>query len=330
MYELKYDFKQYNTVIQAYMEMLINKSMNNFQQQIRSGQVINREHDADALAGFIKNLEEYLHYNYINSPEQFNHIINSTINNVKTISVLPTDKRGIYGETQAQNKLIFINPDLSASQHLTGEERTKLYMAHELGHIINNEWMKKVIEYTNRQIRQGSLTKEHAQLIYDGFSMLDEATTQNRAEDFVYSFSGKNRPGLGYYRNGRMFNSEPYKSNFDYYSELQEPATMFARTLRGIGKQNDDVTALNMLSERALSPNFFNNILNEYTRDGQMLAFIKEVQYMGLLKRASYANFGYEDISYLQNSMSYLQRLRDVTTQMRDYREPFDDGYSDR
>ena len=32
MYELKYDFKQYNTVIQAYMEMLINnflKCINN-------------------------------------------------------------------------------------------------------------------------------------------------------------------------------------------------------------------------------------------------------------------------------------------------------------
>ena len=112
MYELKYDFKQYNTVISAYMEILINNSMNNFQQQIRSGQVINHEHDADALAGCIQNLEEYLYYNYTNSPENFNHILNSTINNVKTISVLPDDKRGIYGETQAQNKLIFINPDL--------------------------------------------------------------------------------------------------------------------------------------------------------------------------------------------------------------------------
>ncbi len=327
MYELKYDFKQYNRVIKTYMKMLINNSMNNFQQQIRSGQVINDEYDADVLAGCIQNLEEYLYYTYTNSPENFNHIINSTINNVRTISVLPTNRRGIYGETQIENKLIFINPDLSSSEHLTGQERTRLYMAHELGHIINNEWMKKVVEYANRQMRQGSLTKEHAQLIYDGFSMLDEATTQNRAEDFVYTFSGKNRPKLAYYRNGRMFNSEPYKSNFDYYSELQEPATMFARTLRGIGKQNDDLRALNMLSERALSPIFFSNILNEYTKDGQMPAFISEVQYMGLLKRASYANFGYEDISYLQNSMSYLQRLRNVTTQMRDYREPFDDGY---
>ncbi len=159
---------------------------------------------------------------------------------------------------------------------------------------------------------------------------IDEATTQNRAENFAYEISGKDRPRLAYYRNGRMFNSEVYKSNFDYYSELQYPATMFARTLRGIGKEDDDLTALDMLSEMALLPNFFNNILNEYLRDGQMLAFIQEVQFMGLLKRASYANFGYENISYLHNSKTYLERLRNLTTQMRDYREPFNDEYCER
>ncbi len=330
MYKLKYDFRQYNDVISTYIEVLINKSMTSFQQQIRNGQIRHSEHDADALAGCIQNLEEYLYYNYEKLPEAFNHIINATMNNVRTISVLPDNKRGIYGETQAQNKIIFINPDLPDSKYLTGEERTRLYMAHELGHIINHEWMNKVVEYANQQMRQGRLTQEHAQLIYDGFSMLDEATTQNRAENFVYEFSGKNRPRLAYYRNGRIFDSEAYKSNFDYYGELQEPATMFARTLRGIGKENDDLTALDMLSKRALSPTFFNNILNEYAKDGQMPAFIQEVQYMGLLKRASYANFGYEDVSYLHNSKTYLERLRNVTTQMRDYREPFDDGYGNR
>lgn len=92
------------------------------------------------------------------------------------------------------------------------------------------------------------------------------------------------------------------------------------------GKEDNDMIALSMLSDRALSPSFFNNILNEYSRDGQMSSFIKEVQYMGLLKRASYANFGYGDRSYLQNSTRYLESLRSVTSQMRDYREPFSDG----
>ena len=330
MYKLKYDFSQYNDIITTYMEILIKNSTTSFQQQIRTGQIKNSKHDANSLAGCIQNLEEYLYYNYEKSPENFNHIVNATIRNVQTISVLPDNKRGIYGETQAQNKAIFINPNLPNSKSLTGEESTRLYMAHELGHIINHEWMNNVIEYANQQIRQGRLSQEHAQLIYDGFSMLDEATTQNRAENFVYEFSGKSRPNLAYYRNGRMFNSEAYKSNFDFYGELQEPAIMFARTLRGIGKENDDLTALDVLSKRALLPNFFNNILNEYVKDGQMPAFIQEVQYMGLLKRASYANFGYEDVSYLHNSKTYLERFKNVTSQMRDYREPLNDEFGER
>ena len=47
---------------------------------------------------------------------------------------------------------------------------------------------------------------------------------------------------------------------------------------------------------------------------------------MGLLKRASYANFGHADPFYLQNSSRYLQNLGNITSQMRDYREPFSDG----
>ena len=83
--------------------------------------------------------------------------------------------------------------------------------------------------------------------------MLDEATTQDRAEDFVYSFSGKARPQQLNVRNQGLFNGQAYKSNFDYYGELQAPATMFERTLRGIGKEDNDTKALKLLSKRALS-----------------------------------------------------------------------------
>ena len=323
MYELKYNFQQYNQVISVYLESLINKSMIYFQNQMRNGQIINSENDSGALAGAIENIEEYLYYYFTKYPNNFNNILNSTMNNLRTIACLPSNQRGIYGETQAQNKIIYINPELKPSRTLTGEERTRLYMAHELGHIVNNEWMKKVIDYANMQIRAGALNQEHAQLIYDGFSMLDEATTQDRAEEFTYLFSGKVRPQQINVRNQILFNGNAYKSNFDYYGELQAPATMFARTLRGIGKEDNDAKALKLLSTRALSPDFFNTILSEYSRDGQMSAFIKEVQYMGLLKRASYANFGQEDISYCINSSRYLSELTNVTSQLRDWREPF-------
>lgn len=79
MYKLKYDFRQYNNVIATYIDVLINNSMASFQQQIRNGRVKNIEHESNALAGCIQNLEEYLYYNFKKSPEIFNHIINATI-----------------------------------------------------------------------------------------------------------------------------------------------------------------------------------------------------------------------------------------------------------
>ena len=325
MYNLNYDFGPYNNTLSKYMEQLLNNTRINFHQQSLRGELINSEQELDALAGCIQNFEEYLYYSYQNYPNSFNHIINLIINNVGIISVLPKTNRGVFGLTDVQSKTIYINPKLSDSETLTGPERIRLYIAHELGHITNDSWMSQVKEYVNQHLRQGKLSLEQAQLIYDGFSLLDEATSQERAENFAYKLANKQRPQLLYYKNNKLFNSEPYKANFDFYGELEEPAIMFARTLRGIGKENDDIRALDMLSERAISPNFFTNILNEYIRDGQMPAFTKELQYMGLLKRASYANFNQENPSYLQNSKMYLEKFKEIVLQMRDYREPYDE-----
>ena len=201
---------------------------------------------------------------------------------------------------------------------VVSNENTKSFCTFRNNFTLFNEWMKKVVDYANRQIRKGELTQEHAQLICDGFSMLDEVTTQDRAEDFVYSFSGKERPQQFNVKNKELFNEQAYKTNFDYYGELQTPAIMFARTLRGIGNKDNDSEALQLLSKRALSSDFFDTILEEYSQDDQMRAFIREVQYMGLLKRASYANFGAEDNSYCKNSASYLSELTNITSQMRD------------
>lgn len=321
-----YDFGQYNNVITAYMEELVNNSKIKFHQQLNDGQIRNKEHEIESLAMCIKNLVEYLHYIYQKTPKAFDNSINSIINNLKTISVLPNNMRGVYGMTDPESQIIYINPDLGSSKYLTGEERTRLYMAHELGHIINNEWLNKAMKYANQQIKEKRLTFEEAKLVYDGFSMLDEASTQDRAENFTYEFSKKQRPTLFKTTNGRLFAGETYRTNFDYYGELQEPAIMFARTLRGLGKENDDTRVLEKLSERAMFPDFFDKILNEYSRDGQMPNLIKEAQYMGLLKRASYANFGMEYPKYLRESKGYLAKLKDLTLSMRDYRDPFDDA----
>lgn len=192
MYELSYDFQTSNQIIAKYFQNLIANSSANLQQQVKNSQVINSRNDSNSLANCIVNLEQFLYYNFKNSPQNFDYILNSIMNNVSIISVLPKNERGIYGKTEIGNKTIYINPDLPNSNYLTSEERTKLYMAHELGHVINNGWMQKTIEFLNKEIRANNLSQPQAQLIYEGFSMLDEATTQNRAENFVYSLSSKN------------------------------------------------------------------------------------------------------------------------------------------
>ena len=196
MYELSYDFQTSNQIIAKYFQNLIANSSANLQQQVKNSQVIDSRNDSNSLANCIVNLEQFLYYNFKNSPQNFDYILNSIMNNVSIISVLPKNERGIYGKTEIGNKTIYINPDLPNSNYLTSEERTKLYMAHELGHVINNGWMQKTIEFLNKEIRANNLSQSQAQLIYEGFSMLDEATTQNRAENFVYSLSSKNRPPL--------------------------------------------------------------------------------------------------------------------------------------
>ena len=323
LHNLRYNFGQFNEIMTNYMNSLIVESTKQFQRQINNREV--SENDSYALAGGIDNVEEYLYYNLKKSPNNFHNILTSMINKAKIVAVLPKNERGIYGKAEAVNSIVYINPDLRGSANLTGEERTRLYMAHELGHMINNEWINEVEEFCNSCVSEGVLALEDADLTSDGFSLLDEATTQERAEEFAYKFSEKRRPGLEYYRNGRLFDGEPYKSNFDFYGELQEPAIMFARTLRGIGKEENDMVAISMLADRALSPKFFDRILREYTKDGQLRSFIEEVKDMGYIKRASYANFGYENAQYLDNSRRYLQNLKRVTSKMRDRREPFVD-----
>lgn len=320
MSQSEFFYGEFDDVVQRYMDLLKTESNKKFQSQLQKREIGDEKKERKVLDEMYKDIEAYLQYVYMNYPENFRELLITIIPNFTTIACLPRNIRGVYGMTEDTG--ISVNPDLVASCTLTSSERRRLYIAHEMGHIINRTWMKKVEEWCNQQIHAGQLTQEHAQCIYDGFSLLDEAIAQERAEEFTYDSSNKDRPKQVLKRREGLFKGAYYQTNFDWYGELQAPATMFARTLRGIGKENDDSKALKMLATRALQPDFFDKILGEYEYDNQMGNFIKEFQYMGLLKRASYAIFGMQDNSYLENSGQYLERIQAITTQMRDYRDP--------
>ena len=316
MYNLSYDFKQYNDIIATYMNVLIQNSNDLFIKQKNQGLASDRDNNGYFEA--ICTLEDYLHFYFERYPNNFNEILNSIINEVKTISCLPNNNRGIYGAT-VQN-MIYINPDMRENNNLSGMERIRLYMAHELGHVVNKAWLDNGIECFRYQKNLGNIDENSFKLISEGLAMIDEVTTQDRAEEFTYASLSKVRPTQAYYRS-QMFGGTPYKSNFDFYGELQGVGMMFAQTLRGIGDKDEE--ALNLLSKRALSSNFFDNFLDEYMRDNQVNNLITELKYMGCIKKASYASFGADDRFYLDNSSVYLENFKEIAGSLRDYREPY-------
>jgi hypothetical protein len=323
-YKLNYSFESSNkTKVSNLLNGILNESNILFAEQLSNNQIEkeNVVYEYSQMVSFIKNVEEYLYY-YKDSPD-FENVFNS-ISNIKRISVLPKNSRGIYGQAIAETHTLLINPDLRGSSTLTEEERTRLYVAHELGHFVNDNWMKSVQTYLDGKARRGEIEPQKAQLVYDGFSMLDEAITQNSAENFAYSFVGKTRPvkqstsrGAGVYEN------IPYLTNFDFYGEFQTPASRFAKTLRGIGKYNDDQTALDILCTRALSPSFANDIINEYVRDGQFENLITLGENMGIIKNAVYTSFGGDkDYDALRKSGGVLLEFLNLADRMRDTRDP--------
>ena len=320
---LKYNFEQYNKVINLYLEVVKDNSEQHLVKQAEEKKISNPRNDIIGLDKSLGYLQDYLYYYFLNYPDKFSEILSSVISNIKTIGVLPDNKRGIYGEAVNDEKIIYINPSLASNGLLTGDDRTRLYMAHEIGHIINNRWMKNCLDSLNEMLKEGVLSKEEAERIYEGMSLIDEVTTQDRAEDITYYFKNINRPSLKEVYNPRLFKGESFKSNFDFYGELLEPGIMFARTLRGIGSIESDSKALSTLSERALSSDFFDNILYEYNRDGHTRDLLEVLKYMGNIKRASYATFGYDDLSYLSSSKENKDKLIRITSSLRDYREEF-------
>ena len=273
--------------------------------------------DIEKIEESLGYIDDYLYYYYQFKNEDFVSIFKNLIANLQFVTVFPPLKRVLYGEYVKSEKTLYINPQLHASPKLTSDERTRLYICHELGHIQNSKWMEKLEPILNN-VR---CSNEDRQLMYDGFSLLDEATTQDRAENITYYYSSKIRP-LMYRQSTQLFDRRPFESNFDYYGEFQMPTISFAKTLRGIGKLSDDELVMEEFDKRSLNDEFSNRIFDEYTRDGQIENLYNMLKKLGIIKNASYAVFGYGEQKYLQQSSEALDKYNQLASKMRDYRDP--------
>ena len=295
-------------------EVLLN-SKAQLNEMKRNGEAYGNKQEVNFIESSIKFLEEAFDI-YQMRPEVIEQLLK-----VKFIVPLPISERNkIYGqmlELPGDKFGIYLSPNLSGNGILNAHERTRLYCFHELGHVINAAWMENALDLIKILIEYSEVNWDikDVQKFYDGFSLLDEAITQERAEEIAYVCAGKNRPS---YRK-KSFCNVCYETNFDFYGELQLLAGLFAQTLRGIGKFEDSFYALNVLSKRALKPDFLLDVVQEYSHDGCEAGFRKILPLMGEIKEASYANFG---IGSMPNNMkdtlfSYINTARSL----RDYRE---------
>ena len=270
------------------------------------------------LVEYVRDLEKSLvgliNLGYVTT-ENLNLIKNS-YKELDTIGLLDSKFKGrIYGITYEGSKRIEINPNLRDSKTLTGTERTLLYVCHEMGHRFHFGWTNpRNLNFIFNEPKVNDLYKKLApqnkRYIYSGYSLLDEAITQDRAEEITYYFAGKQRPPLTP-RMSRLFNGRPFRTNFDYYGELQEPAIKFGKTLSGISK--DSSQTLKTLGRAAIDKRFATKIENEYRANDDLTSLFALIHSMGVMKEAAYEVFGMGSGDALPRSKKALELFENLT-----------------
>lgn len=333
MYKTKYTYDERDyPSFSSFLKKLYSQSIQKYSVTVAKESLPTEQiRDKRKIKEFVEYVEDYVHglkeEKYITSNN-----LDFVLGQIKKLeTIIPTEKRyrGIFGVTNKND--IAINPTLSSSSQLTSSERTKLYVFHELGHLIHQPWMDDIDICINEMKKNKNLNNTIAQnpdfanlLIKYGFWLLDEATSQEIAEDLVYKQANKTRPKMSYHIEPKIFSGELHKSNFDFYQPLHEPACFFGRTLKGIGNSSktEDETIMNELAKRSFKRNFLTDIVNEYqeTKELEEDLFMTMIN-LGMIKDAAYSLFLAGSIP---NSLSSSQRafttLKELCQKNEDYR----------
>ena len=304
-YNTEYNFGDYTNDVNDYLSILLRRHINSCQK------------DRKKFDKALKYFDYYLHYYYENDKSEdkneFKSIFRNLIRNLSSFTFLPENKRGIFG--RYYKNAVYFNPDLD-------DKRMGLYIFHELGHVQNSKWrqsaeqilsktnlsddawMKKMREILGKGNAYDATLNFLRQLIIDssddnielmraGFILLDEATTQDRAEDILCRCMNKIRKPMEEHDNhSRLFNGEKIMTNFDYYGEFQVPTIMFARTLKDIGMNLDVGSTMIKFDKKSLSESFADDIFKEYIVDyNQVKKLLEMLKNLGIIKAAKYSTF---------------------------------------
>ena len=250
--------------------------------------------------------------------------IKDTYKGIDTIGLLNSRyPAGVLGVTDYNR--IEVNPKLVNSKTLTSEDKTLLCICHEIGHRFHFEWKKR--EYIDSLLKNPKILEFHQklkkliqELVYSGYELLDEALSEDRAEEITYYFAGKKRPEPTY-RQSKLFNGSPFKSNFSYYGELQEPAIMFGKTLRNIGKKESDI--MRQLGKAAIDPKFAIKIEKEFRENNRLDDLYALLHSMGTIKEATYEVYGMSEKNTIPNTENALKVINALTNEIASYNKKY-------
>ncbi len=237
--------------------------------------------------------------------ENLNRIITSLSNpttGFRTIEFLPAGSEGILSACEGTK--IYINgamPEHKNSPYLTGSERMRLHLYHEMGNkILNISSNEKAIDDFTSTIGNILASKglvgvnlEGMEYVQEGFTMIEDCLAEELAEILTYSISKKFRPLY----EQRIDLNCLISTNHDFYGIFQKPTISLGRAISGCAKDttSDDEVLLNMI-KKALNTNFDLDLIKEFGDDDtgtlyhDLFLILRE---MGLLKVQKYASFGY-------------------------------------
>ncbi len=321
----------YKLVIKNFKDTLLSNTLQSTRQYVGKrvqGQIYTAEHaqiDALTLANDSLKFIETLLTTELIDEKTFERIIEKLSNTVKNIDFLPENKRGIYGQAVAEEKKIYINPDMQ------NWKRT-LYLFHELAHCCFKE--RNTAPYIGDLMRHST---------YYGYMTIEEALAQNIAETCYYASINQPRPQKQPERD-RVIPNIQYQTNYDYYGLYQPLAIAFGRVLRGVGTsyRDSDDKILFDLSKKALKEDLLESVIYEYQRDG--ISQDLEPMFFALAniysaKKMSFGMGGVEERVFdrnerlvaskelkptIQETQQYYMNALEIMKRNENYRAPFE------
>ena len=338
----KYNYGQYQGRVDAFLSRIYRNSKDWFENPSNLDSLANLVR----LVGF---LDLYLHYYYEVHRDKFDYVFEAISGkcrgDIYEVSGIHGDydlnyeyddvkkkkirKKGLLGDAHASGCFIDMNTTLS-------DEMLLLYLAHELGHVVNRRslagidvfsdklnnsfsinnpvtCLNEIVKGKTGTIKLGSkknLTYNNEALT-DGVGLLDEAITQDRAEDIAAYYTGRMRRKASEHSTS-FYDGKTYKSNFDYYGEFEEPTVLFGSVIDEVGAIDDFEEAMRRISTMALSSELSDRVIDSFKNNEENL--LKLLFNMGIIKGKKYSSIGVDTgcPKAIINSKSAIEAREDI------------------